>query len=80
MDGRWGQCSSDDEGTGVFILRSRYGFSTDDLAPRRSERRFASSCCCTASSRCSCSHRVIRRSDPGVHWDLIEQFLQVLVQ
>ena len=25
-------------------------------------------------------HRVIRRSDPGVHWGLIEQFLQALVQ
>jgi hypothetical protein len=35
---------------------------------------------CTASSRCSCSHGVIRRSDPGVHWDLIEQFSQTFVQ
>jgi hypothetical protein len=24
--------------------------------------------------RCSCSHRVIRRSGPVVHWDLSEQF------
>jgi hypothetical protein len=39
---------------------------------------FASSRCCTASSRCSCSHRVIRRS--VVHWDLSEQFRQAVVE
>src|SRR6267142_157881 len=35
---------------------------------------FASRRCCTASSRCSCCHRVIRRSGPVVHCDLSEQF------
>ena len=34
---------------------------------------FASRRCCTASSRCSCSHRGIRRSGPVVHASLSEQ-------
>src|SRR6202007_2131632 len=42
---------------------------------RRMASGFASSRCCTASSRCSCSHRAIRRSGPVVHRDLSEQFL-----
>ena len=46
----------------------------------RMARVLASRRRCTASSRYSCSHRVIRRSGPIVHCDLSEQFGEAVVQ
>jgi hypothetical protein len=60
-----------------LLFRLRTGCST--VSRRwRIACGFASRRCCTASSRCSCSHRVIRRSGPVVHCDLSEHSVHCL--